>query len=60
MIVVATLFLTSCVSTKKIEASQEESKQNASNLDMCEEKYNTVFDQNKDLSKNIISLDNVG
>lgn len=57
-ILIVLIFLTSCVSTKKFEASQEESKQNAANLDKCEEQYNVVIGQNKDLNKNIIDLEN--
>lgn len=58
VLAVGALFLTSCVSTKKFDASQAESKQYAKNLDACEENYNASIVQNKDLSKSIINLEN--
>jgi len=48
----------SCVSTKKLALEQEKSGQYAQNLEDCEEKYNTVYLHNKDLSKDIIDLEN--
>ncbi|HAF29463.1 MAG TPA: hypothetical protein DCG75_10490 [Bacteroidales bacterium] len=58
ILAVVTLFFTSCVSTKKFETTQEESKQNAFNFDKCKEEYNSIVVQNKDLSRNIIDLEN--
>lgn len=52
------LFLASCVSTKKFDASQVETKLCEDNLDQCEQNYNSAIDQNKDLSRNIIDLEN--
>ncbi len=52
------LISSSCVSTKKLTMEQEKVGQYAKNLEDCEDRYNTIYSHNKDISKNTLELEN--